>query len=79
MRATAWNAASGASARHLPYGTASVGARRGGPLSLLVRPTGAGRALLRKHDARPVLSLVVTYRPTGAKPRAVHLKPLRLG
>ena len=47
--ATAWNAAAGAAARHVPYGTASVGARRAGPLSVVVAPAGAGRALLRTH------------------------------
>lgn len=76
--ATAWNAAAGASARHLPYGRASVGARRGGPLSLVVAPTAAGRVLLRTHGARPVLALAVTYTPTGAPPRVIRPRPLRL-
>ncbi|HXD66661.1 MAG TPA: hypothetical protein VNV17_18700 [Solirubrobacteraceae bacterium] len=76
--AMAWNAAAGASARHVAYGTASVGARRGGPLSLVIRPTGAGRALLRKHGARPVIALAVTYTPTGARPRVLHPELLRL-
>jgi hypothetical protein len=76
--ATAWNAARGASARRLSYGTVSAGARRGGPLELVVKPTGAGRALLRTHGARPVVALRVTYTPTGARPRVVRLKLLRL-
>jgi large repetitive protein len=76
--ATAWNAADGASGRHLAYGTVSVGARRGGPLLLLVEPTAAGRALLKAHGARPVIALTVTYTPRGARPRVLRPKPLHL-
>ena len=76
--ATAWNAAARGSGRHLAYGTVSVGARRGGPLLLVVQPTAAGRALLGAHGARPVIAFTVTYKPTGARPRVVHPKPLRL-
>jgi hypothetical protein len=76
--ATAWNAAAGASGRHLSYGTASQGARRGGPLELVLEPTPAGRALLGTRGARPVIALTVTYKPTGARPRVVRPKPLHL-
>jgi hypothetical protein len=76
--ATAWNAAAGASGRRLPYGKASAGARRGGPLLLVVEPTAAGRALLKAHGARPVIALKVTYMPPGAQPRVVRPKPLHL-
>jgi hypothetical protein len=76
--ATGWNAATGASRRHIPYGTASMGAPRGGRVSLIVQPSAAGRALLRTRAARPVIALAVSYTPTGARPRVVHLAPLRL-
>ena len=76
--ATAWNAAAGASRRRLAYGTASAGARRGGPLALVVQPTAAGRALLGTHGARPVIALAVTYKPPGARARVLRPKPLRL-
>ncbi len=76
--ATAWNAAAGASSRHLAYGTASAGARRAGPLALVVEPTAAGRALLGEHGARPVIALTVTYKPPGARARVVRPKPLHL-
>lgn len=76
--ATAWNAAAGASRRRLAYGAASAGARRGGPLALVVQPTAAGRALLRAHGARPVVALTVSYRPPGGRPRVLHPKPLHL-
>ena len=76
--ATAWNTAAGASRHRIPYGTATVGARRSGPLSLLVAPTTAGRALLHRRGARPVLAVAVTYTPTGARPRVVRPRPLRL-
>jgi hypothetical protein len=75
---TAWNAAARASARHLAYGTASAGARRGGPLALVVQPTAAGRALLGKHGARPVIAVTVTYKPPGARARVLRPKPLHL-
>ncbi len=76
--ATAWNAAAGAQGGRLAYGTASAGARRGGPLVLVVEPTAAGRALLRARGARPVIALKVTYAPPGAQPRVVRPKPLHL-
>ena len=76
--ATAWNAAAGASRRRLAYGTASAGARQGGPLALVVQPTAAGRALLGTHGARPVIALAVTYKPPGARARVLRPKPLRL-
>jgi hypothetical protein len=76
--ATAWNAAGGAGGRHLTYGTTSIGARRGGSLVLVVEPTAAGRALVRRHGARPVIAFTVTYTPTGARPRVVRPKPLHL-
>jgi hypothetical protein len=78
VAATAWDAAPGAPQRHLAYGRARVGARRGGTLVVAVAPSAAGRALLASHGARPVVALVVTYTPTGAKPHVVRLKPLRL-
>jgi hypothetical protein len=77
--ATAWNAAAGHSGRRLAYGTARTGARRGGPLLLVVEPTAAARALLRTHGARPVIALTVTYKPPGARARIVRPKPLHLG
>jgi hypothetical protein len=76
--ATAWNAAAGAAARHVLYGAAHAGARRAGPLSVVVAPTGAGRALLRTRRVRPVIALAVTYTPTGARPRVIHPRPLVL-
>jgi hypothetical protein len=79
VAATAWNAAPGAPSRHVAYGRARVGARRGGTLVIAVVPSAAGRALLARHGARPMVSLRVTYTPTGAKPRALLLKPLRVG
>ena len=75
--ATAWNAA-GVSRRRLAYGTASAGARRGGPLALVVEPTAAGRALLGTHGARPVIALAVIYKPPGARARVLRPKPLYL-
>jgi hypothetical protein len=77
--ATAWDAAHGRARRHVAYGIAQIRARRGGPLVIAIAPSAAGRSLLHVRGARPVVSLVVTYRPTGAKPRAVRLRPLRLG
>jgi hypothetical protein len=76
--ATGWNAATGASRRRIPYGTASVSAARGGRVSLIVQPSAAGRALLRRRGARPVIALALIYTPTGARPRVVHPAPLRL-
>jgi hypothetical protein len=76
--ATAWDAAHGGPRRHVAYGKAHIRARRGGPLVVVIAPSAAGRSLLQVRGARPVVSLVVTYRPTGAKPRVVRLKPLRL-
>jgi hypothetical protein len=78
VRATAWNTAAGASRRHVAYGTASVSARRGGALSLVIQPTAAGRALVRTKGARPVVALAVTYTPRGARSRVVHPALLRL-
>lgn len=75
--ATAWDAAT-ASRHRLTYGSTTVGARRGGPLLLVLEPTAAGRALLRAHGAQPVIALTVTYRPPGARPRVLHPKPLHL-
>jgi hypothetical protein len=76
--ARAWNATGRASRHHIAYGTAAVSARRAGALSLVVRPTAAGRALLRTKGARPVIALAVTYKPTGARPRVVHPALLKL-
>ncbi len=76
--ATAWNAAAGASRRRLAYGTTSAGARRGGPLALVVEPTAAGRALLGTHGARPVIAFAVTYKPPGGHARVLRPKPLHL-
>jgi hypothetical protein len=76
--ATVWNAAAKAPGRHLAYGTASAGARKGGPLALVIEPTAAARALLRSHGAHPVIALTVTYKPPGARARVVRPKPLRL-
>lgn len=78
VAATAWNAARGASRRRVIYGVTRVGARRAGPVLIAVAPSASGRALLRLPGARPVISLQVIYTPTGAKPRAVRLGPLRL-
>jgi hypothetical protein len=78
VAAIAWNVAPGASRRHVLYGLVRVGARHGGRLVIAVTPSAAGRALLRVRGARPVVSLRVSYTPTGARPRAVHLKPVRL-
>jgi hypothetical protein len=47
-------------------------------LVVAIAPSAAGRSLLHVRGARPVVSLVVTYRPIGAKPRVLRLKPLRL-
>jgi hypothetical protein len=79
VAATAWDAAPGAATRHLIYASVRVGARRGGTLVVAVAPSAAGRALLARHGARPMVLLRVTYTPTGAKPRALLLKPLRVG
>ena len=76
--ATAWDAARGGPRRHVAYGIAQIRARRGGPLVVAIAPSAAGRSLLHLRGARPVLSLAVTYTPTGAKPHVVRLKPLRL-
>jgi hypothetical protein len=76
--ATAWDVAHGGPRRHVAYGIARIRARRGGPLVVAIAPSAAGRSLLHVRDARPVLSLVVRYTPTGAKPRVMRLKPLRL-
>ena len=77
--ATAWDAAHGGRRRHVAYGRARIRARRGGPLVVAIAPSAAGRSLLHVRGARPVVSLVVTYTPTGARPRVVRLKPLRIG
>ncbi len=76
--ATAWNAAARASRRHVPYGTASVRARRRGRLSVVVAPSATGRRLLRTRGVRPVIALAVTYIPTGARRRVIHPPPLRV-
>jgi Bacterial Ig domain len=76
--ATAWDAAHGGPRRHVAYGKAHIRVRRGGPLVVAIAPSAAGRSLLHVRGARPVVSLVVTYRPIGAKPRVLRLKPLRL-
>ncbi|HEX3690226.1 MAG TPA: hypothetical protein VHV28_11020 [Solirubrobacteraceae bacterium] len=76
--ATAWNAARGASGRHLAYGTVAAGTRRGGPLLLVVQPTAAGRSLLGRRGAKPVIALTVTYKPPGARARVVRPKPLHV-
>jgi hypothetical protein len=78
VEATAWDAAHGGPRRHVAYGITRIRARRAGPLVVAVIPSAAGRMLLARRGARPVVSLVVTYTPTGAKPHVVRLKPLRL-
>jgi hypothetical protein len=76
--ATVWNAAAKAPGRHLAYGTASAGARKGGRLALVIEPTAAARALLKTHGAQPVIALTVTYKPPGGRARVVRPEPLRL-
>jgi Big-like domain-containing protein len=78
VAAIAWNLAPGGSRRHVVYGFVRAQARRGGPMTITVTPNASGRALLRVRGVRPAVSLVVSYAPTGAKGRVVHLKPMRL-
>jgi hypothetical protein len=49
-----------------------------GALKLSLRPGARGRALLKAPGARPLISLSVTYTPTGAPSRTVRLKPLHV-
>jgi uncharacterized membrane protein len=79
IAATAWNAAAGGSRQRVVYGFTRVAAHRPGRILIAVVPSAAGRALLRTRGARPVVAFVVSYAPTGARPRAVRLKPVRLG
>jgi hypothetical protein len=76
--ATAWNAAPGASRKRIVYAFTRIAARHRGRVVITLVPTAAGRALLRTRGARPVLSVVVAYTPTGARSRVLRLKPFRL-
>jgi hypothetical protein len=49
------------------YGKASVTKHAVGKVKLTLKPTSAGRKLLRKH-ARLKLKVTVTFTPTGGKP-----------
>jgi hypothetical protein len=77
--AKAWSASGSRTLRrHFAYARVTRTARTAGTLRLSVIPNGRGRALLRAAGAIPVLTLVVTYTPTGAAPRVVRPRPLRL-
>jgi len=78
VAATAWDSARGGSRKHIVYGFVRVVARHGGRVRVVLAPSAAGRALLRVRAARPAVSFVVSYTPTGARPRVLRLKPFRL-
>jgi hypothetical protein len=76
--ATAWNAAPHGSRKRIVYAFTRLAVRRGGRVFITLAPAAAGRALLRIRGARPMLSVVVAYPPTGARSRVLRLKPFLL-
>jgi hypothetical protein len=66
--ATAPNAtASQRRKRQVTYGRGRAAARRAGAVTLVVKPTSAGRKLIRRRRTLPV-RIKVTYRPNGGRP-----------
>jgi hypothetical protein len=77
--AQAFTAAGGrAGRRRFAYGAARRRAHRGGALTIDVKPNARGRALLHRGGASTVITLAVTYTPTGGRPRRLRAGPLRV-
>jgi hypothetical protein len=53
--------------RRVTYGRGRATARRAGAVTLVVKPTNAGRKLMRRRRTLPV-RIKVTYRPSGGRP-----------
>ena len=81
LLADAFNAARGASgplARRFVYAAGSLRIHRGGAVPITIEPGSNGRALVRLKGGAPVVTLTVTYTPTGGRPRVVRPARLRI-
>jgi len=79
VSAQAFNArAGGGAGRAFAYGAARLSTHSAGTLAVSVKPNARGRALLRLSGASPVITVAVTYTPTGGRARQERSSPLRV-